>query len=110
MRSYIDQNNCLKRLAQSFGVSSKEIPSQSIQSFHHSNLVKAQNALKQIPLTQRNFLTIAAPTNIQKINELRKLIEEFRKEALLLFECENADQVYFLNLQLYPVTEAWINK
>jgi uncharacterized protein (TIGR02147 family) len=101
----IDQDNCLKRVFQNFGVT-KLSPSQAIQSFHHSNLAKAQKALKEVPIDERNFLTIAAPTNIQKLPELKKLIEEFRKQALAIFESDQADQVYFLNLQLYPVSKS----
>jgi hypothetical protein len=101
----IDEHGHLKRVFQSFGVT-RQTPSQAIQSFHHSNLAKAQTALKEVPVPERNFLTIAAPTHTQKLPEIQKLIEEFRKQALNLFECENADQVYFLNLQLYPVSRA----
>jgi uncharacterized protein (TIGR02147 family) len=104
----VDANNFLSRVLHNFGVT-KQSPSQAIQSFHHSNLAKAQTALKEIALEERSFLTIAAPTNTQKLPEIKKLIEEFRKQALSIFECDNADQVYFLNLQLYPVSNAGVN-
>ncbi len=98
-------NNTIERIVSSFGVKSKT-PSKAIQTFHNSNLAKAQNAVQNIPIEQRNFLTIAAPTHSSKIPELNKLIDEFRKQALSLFDCNNADQVYFLNIQLYPVSQS----
>jgi uncharacterized protein (TIGR02147 family) len=104
----IDENFCLQRLSPNFGIR-KQTPSSAIQAFHFSNLLKAQKAIRDVPIQNRNFLTIAAPTNKKKLTELHKLIEEFRKQALHVFESDDPDDVYFLNIQLYPVTASKVN-
>lgn len=101
----IDSHNHLRRLTPSFGIR-KHTPSKAIQAFHHSNLLLAQKALTHIPLEKRQFLTITAPSNQSKLAQLQVLIDEFRKQALNLFETENPTDIYFLNIQLYPVTHS----
>lgn len=99
----ITAEGLLKRREPSFGTS-EDTPSQAIRAFHYKNLTKAQDALQNVPVHQRDFLTIAAPTNGKKIAELKKMIQEFRKQVMQVLETSEPDSVYFLNVQLYPVT------
>lgn len=88
----------------SFGTS-RDIPSLAIRTFHYKNLTKAQDVLESVPVEQRDFLTVAVPTNLKQVQKLKKLIQEFRKEAMQLLDTVDAEDVYFLNVQLYPVTQ-----
>lgn len=99
------KNEKLIRLEPNFRTT-QEIPSQAIRAFHYKNLKKAQEALEEIPIEERHFLTIAAPSSKKKVQEVKKLIQEFRKRILdALEDSENPEEVYFFNLQLYPITK-----
>jgi uncharacterized protein (TIGR02147 family) len=93
----------IERCSPSFGTTN-DIPSAAIRSFHHNNLIRAQKALDELSVDQRHFMTIAAPSNQKKLKDLKLRIEEFRKEALNILSTPNPDQVYFLNIQAFPVT------
>lgn len=95
----------LIRKEPSFGTS-QGVPSLAIRAFHYKNLHKAQEILETVPLEDRDFLTIAAPTNATQIAEVKKMIQEFRKLVLQTLETPNPEEVYFMNVQLYPVTTA----
>lgn len=82
----------------------QDVPSQAVRSFHFKNLLRAQEALHKTPLELRDFLTIAVPTNAKQIAEMKKLIQEFRKLSLKTLETNSPEDVYFLNVQLYPIS------
>ncbi len=96
--------SCLQRLEPSFGILSKEVSSAAIRAFHHNNLEKAHLALDELGLNERHFLTIAAPSSYQKLKELKIRIDEFRKEVLQILSTPKPEQVFFLNIQVFPVT------
>lgn len=94
----------LVRKSLSFGTTT-DLPSAAIRAFHHNNLIKAQKALDEVPVNQRHFLTIAAASNEEKMQEAKVKIEEFRKQLLLTLSTTKPDRVYFLNIQLFPVSK-----
>lgn len=94
----------LIRKEPSFGTS-RDVPSLAIRNFHFKNLQKAQDVLEDVPVEQRDFLTVAVPTNLKQVQKLKKLIQEFRKEAMQVLDTPEPQEVYFLNVQLYPVTQ-----
>ena len=57
-----------------------------------------------MPPEEREFLTVVCATNQQKVDEMKILVQEFRKKALEILDTDSPDGVYFLNFQLYPVT------
>ncbi len=75
-------------------------------SFHEAVLNKARRYLGHLEQEKRNFtaLTIPIPTYLEK--EISKRIDSFQNEILDLVNAENIhyDNVYQLNVQLFPVT------
>jgi uncharacterized protein (TIGR02147 family) len=98
------KGDTLARTSPSFGTTT-DVPSAAIRAFHHNNLIKAQTALDEVPVNQRHFLTIAAASNEEKLQEAKVKIEEFRKQLLLTLSTPKPDRVYFLNIQLFPVSK-----
>lgn len=97
------EEGILVRKSPSFGTTT-DIPSAAIRAFHHNNLIRAQKALDDVPVDQRHFLTIAAASNEEKMREVKGRIEEFRKEILTILSTPEPDRVYFLNIQIFPVS------
>lgn len=94
----------LIRKLKPFGTT-QDVSSRAIRTFHYQNLEKAKTALEEVTVERRDFLTIAAATDELKVQVVKKKIQEFRKEILSILESDNPDRVYFLNLQLYPVSK-----
>jgi uncharacterized protein (TIGR02147 family) len=95
----------LVRRVPAFGTK-QDTPSLAIRAFHYKNLKKAQEVLETVPVENRDFLTAAVPTNLKQVQKLKKMIQEFRKEAMQTLETANPTEVYFLNVQLYPVSHS----
>lgn len=82
----------------------KEIPSRALVEAHKKDLLKAIEVLEKTPVTNRSFTSVTMPINTAKIEDARKLIRKFRRNLCLLMESGPKDEVYNLNIQLYPVT------
>ncbi|MBS1970927.1 MAG: TIGR02147 family protein [Bdellovibrionales bacterium] len=88
----------------------REIPSRYIVEAHKKDLLKAIEMLEKTPLSARSYTSITMPINTAKIEEARKLIRKFRRNLCLLMETGPKDEVYNLNIQLYPVTKLQSNE
>lgn len=83
----------------------KEIPSQALVTAHKKDLLKAIEVLEKTTPDTRSFTSVTMPINTAKIDEARKLIQKFRRNLCTLMETGPRDEVYNLNIQLYPVTD-----
>jgi uncharacterized protein (TIGR02147 family) len=80
-----------------------DTPSSAIRSFHKQNIKRAEIALEEVEIGQRDITSIMMPVDKSKLVEAKKMIKNFRKElALFLKSGENKEQVYSLNIQLFP--------
>ena len=80
------------------------LPSQHIREHHNQLIHKAQNALANVPVEERDFssLTIAIPS--AKMPLARDKIKEFRRNlARELQKDAQSDRVYCLAIQLFPL-------
>ncbi len=100
----IDNSGVIQRSLKSFGTT-QNIPSAAIRAFHNQNLAKAQEVIYQVPVEHRDYLTIVCATDSEKVEKVKQMIQDFRKQIQNELESKNPDRVYFCNLQLYPVTE-----
>ncbi|MFL5813129.1 MAG: DUF4423 domain-containing protein [Bdellovibrionia bacterium] len=83
------------------------VPSREIRKHHAQILQKAEGALSTVDIDSRDFsaLTMAVPQS--KLPEARKLIQEFRRQFVRLFETstEPKDRVFILGVQFFPVDD-----
>lgn len=98
----------IKGLKQSSGAVTvaDDTKSMAVFEYHSSMLKLAADALRKNTNSERemNGATISIPKN--KLPELKEKIRAFRKEInQLASSYENPDEVYQLNVQLFPLTE-----
>lgn len=83
-----------------------DIPSQSIRQFHKQFIKLAENSLDQIPVEQRDISSITMCVNPEKVAQVKELIWEFRSRVNSLMEdSTNNNQIYQLNIQLFPISQ-----
>ena len=85
---------------------SDEVPSHVLRSLHRTFLRKAINSIFTIPLEKRELsgLVLAVPNS--KVKDMKEEIKEFRKKLNRKYGFEkNSDEVYFVGLYLFPLTE-----
>ncbi len=84
-----------------------EVPSEAIRSFHRQILAKAEVALEQQPVGERDYSTITVATSKTKIAEAKRRIGKFRRSLLAFLEEHDsaADEVYCLALEFFRLTQ-----
>ena len=81
-----------------------DVPSEVIRSFHRQNIRRALASIDDVEVEDRDITSIMIPTDKAKLAEAKRRIRLFRKEmAAFLGEVE-CDEVYSLNIQLFPQT------
>lgn len=98
-----NRNGQLKRTSHSIGTS-KDIPSSALVTAHKNDLLKAIEVLESTPPNVRSFTSITMPVNIDKIQEAKEIIRDFRRRMCLCLEDGKKQEVYNLNIQLFPVS------
>lgn len=79
-------------------------PSDVIKKGHAMNLELTLRALQAIPYDKRDFTSLTFVGTQAKVDLLRKEIRQFHERAAAIMnDGENNDQVYKLNIQLFPV-------
>ncbi|MCX6123403.1 MAG: DUF4423 domain-containing protein [Proteobacteria bacterium] len=81
-----------------------DVPSSALRSHHTQILEKAHNALRDIPVVERDVTAITMAISKSKIPKAKKLISEFQDKMESLLESEEPDDVYSLAIQLFPLT------
>lgn len=81
-----------------------EIPSEAIRKYHIQNLNLAIEKIEMVEVKKRQFQSISVPINPDKIANFKKLIDNFLSSAHELSRKCEGQEVYNLNVQLFPVT------
>lgn len=82
-----------------------EIPSSAIVEHHVAALRKSEEALRSVSPAKRHFGNITMPINVNKIEEAKQMLTQFRRKMCLLLEDGPKTEVYNLSMQLYPLTD-----
>lgn len=86
--------------------SSDEVPSHVNRSLHRTYLRKAINSIFAVPIGKRELsgLVVAVPSS--RLKDVKEEIKEFRKKLNRKYGMEkDPDEVYFIGLYLFPVTQ-----
>lgn len=79
------------------------IPSEAIRTAHLNELKIASHAIKEIGTDERDFTSITFAGNSKQLARVQKEIRRFRDRVSQIMEEGDADQVYKLNVQLFPL-------
>lgn len=86
--------------------SSDEVPSHVLRSLHRTYLRKAINSIFSVPLDKRELSGLVLCLPQGRLKEIKEEIKEFRKKLNRKYGLDrNGDEVYFVGLYLYPVTQ-----
>lgn len=83
---------------------SQEIPSAALVHAHKQDLLKAIQVLEHTPPSVRSFTSTTMPINLAKLDQAKQLIAKFHRQMTNLLESGNQEEVYNLNVQLFPMT------
>ena len=86
------------------GVSTSDnVPSIALRNSHRQYIEKALYSLEHHSLEQRDITGVTMAINKSKLAQAKKLIREFRKSLAELLESGSQEEVYRLNIQLFPL-------
>lgn len=87
---------------------SEDIANEAIKKYHKVNLELAEESLRSDPVELRDFSSVVLKINIKNLCKVKKLIRQFQDDLCEFIENDSPEEIYHLNMQLYPVTK--INK
>ncbi len=77
-----------------------------VSRFHKQMIALAQKALWEVPSSEREISGTMITIPLEKVGEIKKRLYDVRQSILAMAsECENADQVFQLNFQLFPLVK-----
>ncbi len=86
--------------------SSDEVPSHVIRSLHRTYLRKAINSIFSVPMEKRELSGLVLSIPGTRLKEIKEELKEFRKKLNRKYGLDkNGDEVYFVGLYLFPVTQ-----
>jgi uncharacterized protein (TIGR02147 family) len=85
--------------------SSDDIINISVRRSHYGDLDLAKRSLDRDDISIRDFTSITLPADTHLMEMAKKKIRRFQDEMESLFEGNDCDEVYRMNIQLYPLTK-----
>lgn len=83
---------------------SSGIPSREIREYHSQILAKADQALEDVAITERDFSAITMAIDSSKMEEARKELLKFRRNFCKNIQSgEEKDRIYCLAIQFFPL-------
>lgn len=87
-----------------------DIPSAALRRHHRQKLEKSIEVLETIPVEYREINSFSFAMNQKNLPKAKIFIRDFTEKMLTLLETKTSDEVYNLNVQLYPVTKINYNQ
>jgi uncharacterized protein (TIGR02147 family) len=88
-------------LAAPYIKTSQDIPERSIKMHHAQMLARAQEALYEQPVTQREITSVVLNLDERNFEDAKRMIRKFRDQFHKRFEGKGSDGIYQLNLQFF---------
>lgn len=82
-----------------------DIPSSAIQKLHLELLRKAERALLDLSVEERDVTAIVMPADPAKLQEAKKILKRTCHRIAKLVETDETEDVFVLAMQLFPLTE-----
>lgn len=97
------EGNSLKGTHHSLGTS-RGIPSPALREAHSQYIEKAKTALNDFSVNERDITGTTLAVSTKNLPKAKELIRQFRAELSELLEQGETDDVFRLNIQLFPLT------
>ncbi len=104
-QGFVQEKNETWFLAKKNMGSPSNVPSSALRQAHRQTIQKAMESLEKDPLDVRDISGMTMAIDRKKINEARKLIQNFRRRLSHFLEEGDSNSVYRLNIQLFPLSE-----
>ena len=98
-----EKDKSLKRTASEF-LTTKDIPSEAIRSYHTQIMNLALKALEEDAVTEKGFESYTMSVDVANIPKAKLLMQEFQKKMSRLLEKQSGQEVYQFNMQLFRLT------
>jgi hypothetical protein len=82
-----------------------DIPDYAIRKRHQQHLELAAASLENHDVLERDFSSISIATSRKKLKEAKKRIRRFRRSLCAFLESDEKEDVFLLNIQLFPLTQ-----
>jgi uncharacterized protein (TIGR02147 family) len=82
-----------------------DLPSAFVREHHRAMLCIASKSLDQDQVQERDFSSITFPMSVSAVSVLREVVKNFRREISDSFRDSNAQSIYSLNIQLFPLVK-----
>ncbi len=92
-----------RQVSPPFEVSS-EVPSGAIRQYHTQGLQKAMEKLETTPVEKREFQSVILKLQKADLKILKKMIDRFVDQASNAVGESNGQDLYGLNIQLFPIS------
>lgn len=98
----IAEGKSLKQISAPLNIVS-QVPSRAIQSYHNKILNLATEKIESTPLEKRDYSAMTFAADPSKIEEARKMIEEFQDRLSNFMGTTQAKEVFVLSTQLFSL-------
>jgi len=88
----------------------EDIPSSAIRASHVEALNMGKNKLDEVNIELRDFSSMTIAVNAKKIPEAKNLIRKFRKKLATFLKDGEANHVYKIAIQMFPLTKENMEK
>jgi uncharacterized protein (TIGR02147 family) len=82
----------------------EDVASPALVKAHKEELQMANDAIDNIPMILRDMSSVMLAMPASKVEQAKKIIRQFRKDFCDLLEGEDADEVFQLSVQFFPLS------
>lgn len=101
----ITENDGFYQIAHTSLTTGSKFANFGVVSFHKKMMQLGADALDRFPSSEREISSVSIGLSEEKFKMVKKLIEEFRDQLMLLSEEDSQkDRIYQLNFQLFPLS------
>lgn len=101
---YNSKKNKLSVTGESLAIAS-EISKPALKKACRQNLELATEALEETDFSERDFTAITLCFDLDRMDEAKKMIKNFRRNFSKAMESKNKKEVYKLSINLFPLTK-----
>lgn len=95
------------KMTSPFQDTTRDVPSEALKLYHEQCAEMAKQAIRTTPVAERDFSNNVLSVRMSRMQEMKDFIKAFREEFSGCFDSADgsADEVYHLNIQLFPVSQ-----
>jgi len=102
----VQQGNTLRKAVSNYVNYEDGQTSEALREFQRQVIRKALMAVEGCPPERKDITSITIAADSRKLKEAREMIKKFRRQLCAFLERGEADSVYHMAIQLYPVTDS----